>query len=648
MAPVENRLIEFPIRKPRTRSAKAKLIEVEDKPKAQKPITRSPLKQVKSPKPSPLKSALSSLPSQNRTNTPHRVRLHFNENEENANPNNQDEIVTQVSPKKLGKVKENESPKLKSPSSKSTPVTPLSKLSLLQSPVKTNHRSPRKELFTPTSDRVLRTPTKKPLSVTSDNEDDGENKTPNKQNVDRSPRKIVKLAEGSLFRADVSHLVEAKKALSTALPPEEAGLVGRQKQLDMLKEFLRRNLVSNEGKKSKGKRSMYISGPPGTGKTTCLKHLIKTVTTDSNVITNGKDNITKEPDCIFINCMALKNGNAIYEKIAKSLSSATTNNGGDPIDSSKKALEEVIAAKESNRKILLVLDEIDQLDSKCNEVLYSLFEWPYLRNSKLILVGIANSLDLTDRILPRLKLRENICPEHLTFAAYSKKEISNIITSRLQSVSMSSEDVIKPAAISFLSAKISALSGDVRKALDVCRRAIELAETESRKQTLLSRPVLKSPGLNSTPTRANFKPIDIPQIMKILNEVYCTSAATASLNQANSDLPLQQKILIASLLLMTNYGKRPIKEVTASKLHETYTKLCKKRGMSAVNLSETLSLCNLLDARGIFSIRNVPGKKLSNSDIKVSLRIDEDEVQAALKDKTLLSGIIKDTECICK
>ena len=103
--------------------------------------------------------------------------------------------------------------------------------------------------------------------------------------------------------------------------------------------------------------------------------------------------------------MALKNGNAIYEKIAKSLSSATTDNGGDSIESSKKALEEVLTAKNSNHKILLVLDEIDQLDSKCNEVLYSLFEWPYLRNSKLILVGIANSLDLTDRILPRLKVR---------------------------------------------------------------------------------------------------------------------------------------------------------------------------------------------------------------------------------------------------
>ena len=209
---------------------------------------------------------------------------------------------------------------------------------------------------------------------------------------------------------------------------------------------------------------------------------------------------------------------------------------------------------------------------------------------------------------------------------------------------MSDEDIIKPAAINFLSAKISALSGDVRKALDVCRRALEVAEVETRKQTLLS-PKPQSPG---TGKKGNIKPIDIPQIMKIINEVYCSSAATASLKETNSDLPLQQKIIIASLLLMTNYGKRPIKEVTAAKLHETYTKLCKKRSMAAVNLTEVLSLCSLLEARGFFTTRKVLGKKLSNSDLKISLRIDEDEVQAALKDKILLSGILKDTDCICK
>jgi len=52
---------------------------------------------------------------------------------------------------------------------------------------------------------------------------------------------------------------------------------------------------------------------------------------------------------------------------------------------------------------LLVLDEIDQLESKNQDVLYKLFEMPFLPKSRLVIVGIANALDLTDRILPRLQ-----------------------------------------------------------------------------------------------------------------------------------------------------------------------------------------------------------------------------------------------------
>jgi cell division control protein 6 len=41
--------------------------------------------------------------------------------------------------------------------------------------------------------------------------------------------------------------------------------------------------------------------------------------------------------------------------------------------------------------------------------------------------------------------------------------------------------------------------------------------------------------------------------------------------------PLQQKLLMASLLLMVKKGKT--KEVTLGKLMETYAKVCKKRKM---------------------------------------------------------------------
>ena len=36
---------------------------------------------------------------------------------------------------------------------------------------------------------------------------------------------------------------------------------------------------------------------------------------------------------------------------------------------------------------VLVLDEIDQLESKDQEILYTMFEWPHLTRSRLVLIG---------------------------------------------------------------------------------------------------------------------------------------------------------------------------------------------------------------------------------------------------------------------
>lgn len=183
---------------------------------------------------------------------------------------------------------------------------------------------------------------------------------------------------------------------------------------------------------------------------------------------------------------------------------------------------------------LLVLDEMDQLDSKSQEVLYTIFEWPYLPNSRVCLIGkivvhlsphmcelflltifytkrvildvclpvnfnplgIANALDLTDRILPRLQAKPHCRPKLLNFPPYSREELNAIVQDRLTQVcrlpyfllfvlltfwgnntlvyscvcvQVSGEGVLDAAAVQFCARKVSAVSGDARKVLDICR-----------------------------------------------------------------------------------------------------------------------------------------------------------------------------------
>lgn len=83
---------------------------------------------------------------------------------------------------------------------------------------------------------------------------------------------------------------------------------------------------------------------------------------------------------------------------------------------------------------LIVLDEMDQLCNSKQSVLYSIFEWPALEDSRLVLIGIANALDLTDRLLPRLQARLALKPTVLHFPSYTRQQIIDIISDRLSQV----------------------------------------------------------------------------------------------------------------------------------------------------------------------------------------------------------------------
>ena len=60
------------------------------------------------------------------------------------------------------------------------------------------------------------------------------------------------------------------------------------------------------------------------------------------------------------------------------------------------------ADKKSGKKTVttvLVVDELDMLWNKKQSVLYNIFEWPTYKWAKLVVLAIANTMDLPERVM---------------------------------------------------------------------------------------------------------------------------------------------------------------------------------------------------------------------------------------------------------
>ncbi|XP_026535462.1 cell division control protein 6 homolog [Notechis scutatus] len=421
-----------------------------------------------------------------------------------------------------------------------------------------------------------------------------------------------------LFKPEGTCYQQAKSLLHTAVPDR---LLAREKETGILQQFLLEHVC----RKKPG--SLYISGAPGTGKTACLNRALLDLKTELTGI-----------QITVLNCMALKSSQAVFPAIAEQLGLAGAAKAakGDVIRKLEKWL-----TSESASMALVVLDEMDQLDSKGQDVLYTVFEWPSLPNSRLVLIGIANALDLTDRILPRLQTRPLCRPQLLNFSPYSKDQLASILQERLKKVS--GEQVLDNAAIQFCARKVSAFSGDARKALDICRRAIEIVESDVKTQSIFkqmpasdSSPMtsIKSHSKAAADSEVLKRRVGLCHISQVISDVYGDRMATGSSYGDASSFPLQQKILVCSLLLLTK--QKNTKEVNLGKLHEAYSRICQKQKVGPVDQSECLSLSALLESRGIVGLKKAKEARLS----KVFLKIEEKDVEHALKDGVLVGSIL--------
>ncbi|GEQ72071.1 hypothetical protein JCM33374_g5757 [Metschnikowia sp. JCM 33374] len=355
--------------------------------------------------------------------------------------------------------------------------------------------------------------------------------------------------------------------------PDQQCLVGRENEASVLNSFLETSL------QKKICNSIYISGPPGTGKTAqtnlSLDYLFRKSSEKIQEVHGTKTQVLR------VNCMTVSKPEDIFHEIYSSLAGKCTGR-----KRTFDNLYELLMSKSDTETLVVVLDEMDYLITKDQQVLFQLFHCAsHLKSSvlktKLIIVGISNALDLTDKFLPRLR-SNGFNPEALQFLPYSAEQIKKVVTSKLQSLNEQDKEnlgpgtlLMHPGAIQMCCKKCATVTGDLRKAFDICYKSIELVEKQAKQRQDF----------------ADLKLQNAPKVLISHVAKVCTSTFGDSSQQKITNLNLLQKAVLCCLF----NSERNAKTSSALTVNELYDYYCKHTLQVVENLLGKIKKGEFLD-----------------------------------------------------
>ncbi|XP_035756084.1 origin recognition complex subunit 1 isoform X1 [Egretta garzetta] len=219
-------------------------------------------------------------------------------------------------------------------------------------------------------------------------------------------------------------LEEARLRLHVSAIPES--LPCREEEFQDIYNFVESKLIDGTG------GCMYISGVPGTGKTATVHEVIR-------CLQEGAEN-DDLPSFQFveINGMKLTDPHQAYVQILELLT-------GQKVTATHAAalLAKLFNTPGPKRKTtVLIVDELDLLWTRKQNVMYHLFDWPTQKHSKLIILAIANTMDLPERIMMN-RVASRLGLTRMSFQPYTYKQLQQIISSRLNSMKAFEEDAVQ-------------------------------------------------------------------------------------------------------------------------------------------------------------------------------------------------------------
>lgn len=368
---------------------------------------------------------------------------------------------------------------------------------------------------------------------------------------------------------------------------------------------------------------MYISGPPGTGKTALTTAV-------------GRELSTQGWRIAEISVMGLAAPD-VWTRLGAELGCGT----------SESDVIAHLTTKDS--RTFIILDEIDSLlppppalpPPATSHVLSKLFSLPLLSSaqSTVKLVAISNTLDLTVRA--NLVLEGGAMPQVLPFKAYSAADLEAIVNARVAVVGEGPDAVkVDSTAIKLLGRKVEAQNGDLRMCLGVLSAAVGLAEADWVKK-------------GSSPTV--LIKVAAPYVLKAFNShtqqlrgaagTTASDKSTPTTNKIRS-VPLNGRMVLVSLLVFIMRSRAglagcPARDATSealtpSALYATYAHLLSHDSspLKPSPESDYRDLLSNLETLGLVSLARARG-----GGVRVELCVREDEVHGGLALSSATKGV---------
>ena len=330
--------------------------------------------------------------------------------------------------------------------------------------------------------------------------------------------------------------------------------------------------------------NILIYGKTGTGKTAVAKYV------GLELERNGE---IRGVPCyvIYMNCEIVDTQYRLLAHLARHFDKDIPMTGW-PTD---QVYEEFKKAIDSEQMIVIVmLDEIDKLIKKGDDVLYNLSRINGdLKKSRVSIIGISNDLKFTEFLDPRVK--SSLGEEEIIFPPYDAEQIEDILKQRAE---MAFEPgILNDTVIPLCAAFAAREHGDARRALDILRISAELAERE------------KSPGVDETHVRDARYKIEVDRVVEVVRT-----------------LPTQSKLVLLSILKMVDGGSD---KFTTGEVYTIYRHMCHEIQMEVLTQRRITDLISELDMLGIVNAMVVSKGRYGRTK-EISLSVPHNSTQTVL------------------